>query len=58
MNSSKHIHAVEELNSPDPAVRVKALRFIKNNIIGNKTKKDLYIQLSVIPKYVDLDLLN
>ncbi|CAB4378080.1 unnamed protein product [Rhizophagus irregularis] len=52
MNSLKHNQAVDELNSSDPAVRVKALRFIKNNIIGNKTKKDLYIQLNVIPKLV------
>jgi hypothetical protein len=50
MNSLKHNQAVDELNSSDPAVCVKALRFIKNNIIGNKTKKDLYIQLNVIPK--------
>ncbi|GET01976.1 armadillo repeat-containing protein 8-like isoform X1 [Rhizophagus clarus] len=52
MNSLKHNQAVDELNSSDPAVRVKALRFIKNNIIGNRTKKDLYIQLNVIPKLV------
>ncbi|CAG8661632.1 5355_t:CDS:10, partial [Racocetra persica] len=52
MNSNKHNQAVLDLDSPDPAVRVKALRFIKNNIIGNKTKKDLYIGLNVIPKLV------
>ncbi|CAG8492716.1 12829_t:CDS:10 [Acaulospora colombiana] len=52
MNSSKHAQALAELDSPDPAVRVKALRFIKNNIIGNKTKKDLYISLNIIPKLV------
>ncbi|CAG8514189.1 3858_t:CDS:10 [Funneliformis caledonium] len=52
MNSLKHEQAVSELDSSDPAVRVKALRFIKNHIIGNKTKKDLYIRLHVIPKLV------
>ncbi|CAI2191070.1 1193_t:CDS:2, partial [Funneliformis geosporum] len=52
MNSLKHEQAVIELDSSDPAVRVKALRFIKNHIIGNKTKKDLYIRLHVIPKLV------
>ncbi|CAG8494011.1 15221_t:CDS:10 [Acaulospora morrowiae] len=52
MNSNKHAQALVELDSPDPVIRVKALRFIKNNIIGNKTKKDLYISLDVIPKLV------
>ncbi|KAF0444540.1 ARM repeat-containing protein [Gigaspora margarita] len=52
MNFTKHNQAVLDLDSSDPAVRVKALRFIKNNIIGNKTKKDLYIGLNVIPKLV------
>ncbi|CAG8500860.1 8803_t:CDS:10 [Paraglomus occultum] len=52
MNSSKHEQAVAELNSSDRTTCLSALRFIKNNVIGNKTKKDLYIQLNVIPKLV------
>ncbi|CAG8447099.1 5635_t:CDS:10 [Scutellospora calospora] len=58
MNSTKHNQAVLDLNSSDPTVRVKALRFIKNNIIGNKTKKDLYIGLNVIPKLVTFFIEN
>ncbi|KAG9289034.1 hypothetical protein G9A89_015583 [Geosiphon pyriformis] len=50
---AKHEKAVLDLNSTDPEVLVKALRFIKNNIIGNKTKKGLYISLNIIPKLVD-----
>ncbi|CAG8527125.1 5191_t:CDS:10 [Ambispora leptoticha] len=49
---TKHEKAVSELNSHDPEVLVKTLRFIKNNIIGNKTKKDLYIGFNIIPKLV------
>ncbi|CAH1764496.1 13336_t:CDS:10 [Entrophospora sp. SA101] len=52
MNSTRHEQAVVELSSLDPLVRIKALRFIKNKIIGNKTKKDLYIRLNVISKLV------
>jgi hypothetical protein len=48
--TSRHEQAVAELNSPVPADRVRALRFIKNSIIGNKTKKDLYVNLNIIPK--------
>ncbi|KAG0236583.1 hypothetical protein BGW42_003238 [Actinomortierella wolfii] len=34
--------------------RIKSLRFIKNNIIGNKTKKDLYIRLGIVPRLLDI----
>jgi hypothetical protein len=47
MTTSKYEESIKELCSNDEAKKIKALRFIKNSVIGNKTKKELYIQLGV-----------
>ncbi|KAI9030105.1 hypothetical protein CLU79DRAFT_423968 [Phycomyces nitens] len=53
MTTSKYEESIKELVSTDDAKRLKALRFIKNSVIGNKTKKDLYIKLGVIERLVE-----
>lgn len=40
--------AVGSLRSPDGAVRLAAVRFIKNSVIGNQFKKNLYSRLDAI----------
>ncbi|KAJ3413330.1 Armadillo repeat-containing protein 8 [Chytridiales sp. JEL 0842] len=50
-DQTKHRAAVDALLRGDAAApdeKLAALRFIKNSIIGNKTKKDLYITLGVL----------
>lgn len=37
------------LSSSDPEVKLKALREIKNQIIGNRTKKLFFLKLGAIP---------
>ncbi|KAK3820329.1 MAG: armadillo-type protein [Benniella sp.] len=55
MTLTPHEAAVSQLGSSyPPAERIESLRFIKNNIIGNKTKKDLYIRLGVISRLRDI----
>lgn len=58
MTTSKYQESVKELSSSDDSKRLKALRFIKNSVIGNKTKKDLYIKLGVVQKYVSVSLVH
>lgn len=43
--------SVSDLQSKDIEVRRNAARFIKNAIIGNKTKKKLYTSLGVVRRY-------
>ncbi|XP_065867128.1 uncharacterized protein [Euphorbia lathyris] len=37
------------LTSPDPEIKLKALRVLKNQIIGNRTKKLAFLKLGAIP---------
>ncbi|KAI5064927.1 hypothetical protein GOP47_0019622 [Adiantum capillus-veneris] len=45
---------VENLSSLDTTARLKALRDVKNQIIGNKTKKLSYIKLGAVPRVVEI----
>ncbi|KAF9900332.1 hypothetical protein EC991_007475 [Linnemannia zychae] len=56
MTLTPHEVAVSQLATDQavPIDRIKSLRFIKNNIIGNKTKKDLYIQLGIVSRLQDI----
>ncbi|KAG0358941.1 hypothetical protein BGZ54_010209 [Gamsiella multidivaricata] len=56
MTLTPHELAVSQLVTGHavPLERIKSLRFIKNNIIGNKTKKDLYIQLGIVSRLQDI----
>ncbi|KAI9204522.1 armadillo-type protein [Polychytrium aggregatum] len=38
----------------DPAACLRALRLIKNSVIGNPTKKGLYTGLGVVPRLIEL----
>ncbi|ORY06467.1 ARM repeat-containing protein [Basidiobolus meristosporus CBS 931.73] len=58
MTQSKHDYSVALLSTNDKAERVRVLRFIKNSIIGNRTKKDLYINLNILPRLVDIIVKN
>lgn len=51
MTTSKYEESMKELGSTDDQKKLKALRFIKNSVIGNKTKKELYIKLGVVQRY-------
>eukprot|EP01018_Ginkgo_biloba_P005357 Gb_11611 [translate_table: standard] len=45
---------VESLSSVDSSAKLKALRDVKNQIIGNKTKKLSYIKLGAVPRVVEI----
>ena len=45
---------MESLSSLDNTARLKALRDVKNQIIGNKTKKLSYIKLGAVPRVVEI----
>ncbi|KAF7723882.1 hypothetical protein EC973_001554 [Apophysomyces ossiformis] len=53
MTTSKYEESMKDLASFDDTKRLRALRFIKNSVIGNKTKKDLYIKLGVLQRMVE-----
>ncbi|KAJ7959750.1 armadillo repeat-containing protein 8 [Quillaja saponaria] len=40
---------LDRLESPDSEIKLKAIREVKNQIIGNRTKKLSYIKLGVVP---------
>lgn len=56
MSTKAHSQAAEQLSllGQDTSVafstQIEILKAIKNGIIGNKTKKDLYVSLDIIPK--------
>lgn len=45
---------VQHLYSSDASIRLKAIKEVKNQIIGNKTKKLSYVKLGVVPRVVEL----
>lgn len=45
---------MQHLYSSDPASCLKAIREVKNQIIGNKTKKLSFVKLGVVPRVVEL----
>ncbi len=51
---AKQQEIVDRLRSPDRSSRLKAVREIKNQIIGNKNKKLSYIKLEAVPRVVEL----
>ncbi|KAF6158591.1 hypothetical protein GIB67_040105 [Kingdonia uniflora] len=53
-SSSQSQDLISKLTSTDPQLKLKALRAIKNQIIGNKTKKLSYINLGIVPPIVQI----
>lgn len=51
---AKQQEVVERLRSSDRSTRLKAVREIKNQIIGNKNKKLSYVELEAVPRVVEL----
>jgi HEAT repeat protein len=45
---------VENLSSGDTSARLKALRDVKNQIIGNRSKKLCYIKLGAVPRVAEI----
>lgn len=52
MSVLKPEDVVISLRSPDSEARLRALRQVKNQIIGNRTKKLEYLELGAVPKVV------
>ena len=51
---AKQQEVVDRLRSSDRSTRLKAVREIKNQIIGNKNKKLSYVRLEAVPRVVEL----
>lgn len=51
---AKQQEVLDRLRSSDRSIRLKAVRDIKNQIIGNKSKKLSYIRLQAVPEVVAL----
>ena len=51
---AKQQEVLDKLRSGDRSIRLKAVRDIKNQIIGNKSKKLSYIRLQAVPEVVAL----
>lgn len=51
---AKQQEVLDKLRSGDRSIRLKAVRDIKNQIIGNKSKKLSYIKLQAVPEVVAL----
>ncbi|XP_019091304.1 PREDICTED: armadillo repeat-containing protein 8 isoform X2 [Camelina sativa] len=48
-NSNRQADVFSRLASSDPEVKLKALREVKNQIIGNRTKKLSFLKLGAVP---------
>ncbi|KAJ3018520.1 Armadillo repeat-containing protein 8 [Thoreauomyces humboldtii] len=53
MAITKHEAAVSALQAHDPEERTRAVRFIKNSVIGNRTKKEMYLGMGVAARLVE-----
>lgn len=51
---AKQQEVIDRLRSSDRSTRLKAVREIKNQIIGNKNKKLSYVKLEAVPRVVEL----
>lgn len=51
---AKQQEVVDKLRSGDRSIKLKAVRDIKNQIIGNRSKKLSYIKLKAVPDVVAL----
>ena len=45
---------LEKMRSMDPDKRLRAVKEVKNQIIGNKTKKLCYIKLGAVPQILEM----
>lgn len=48
-SGNRQADVFSRLASPDPEVKLKALREVKNQIIGNRTKKLSFLKLGAVP---------
>lgn len=52
--SSRSEDLIARLSSAESGAKLKALREVKNQIIGNRTKKLSYVKLGAVPRIVDI----
>lgn len=48
-SGNRQADVFSRLASSDPEVKLKALRYVKNQIIGNRTKKLSFLKLGAVP---------